>query len=122
MSKGIRVTTFPFASVPIAALSAVRAGVCAAQPATCNTCYSVAVPCSQSEAVTALHNLLRGCPDNQRALAALPAASEVLRGALAGYGPCWHPAKGDLHALLNVLARLQVGMHIHYASLLCVHV
>lgn len=62
---------------------------------------------AQSEAVTALHNLLRGCPDNQRALAALPAASEVLRGALAGYGPCWHPAKGDLHALLNVLARLQ---------------
>ncbi len=67
----------------------------------------------QSEAVTALHNLLRGCPDNQRSLAALPAASEVLRGALAGYGPCWHPAKGDLHALLNVLARLQVGVHAY---------
>ncbi|PNH07760.1 hypothetical protein TSOC_005792, partial [Tetrabaena socialis] len=62
---------------------------------------------AHAEAVGALHNALRGCPDNQRALAALPSASEVLRGALGGYGPCWHPAKGDLHALLNVLARLQ---------------
>ena len=52
---------------------------------------------------------LRGCPDNQRLLASLPAASEVLRAALAGYGPCWAPAKADLHALLIVLARLQVG-------------
>ncbi|KXZ53914.1 hypothetical protein GPECTOR_6g832 [Gonium pectorale] len=62
---------------------------------------------AQSAAIGALHNALRGCPENQRALAALPAASEVLRGALAGYGPCWQPAKGDLHALLNVLSRLQ---------------
>ncbi|KAG2496723.1 hypothetical protein HYH03_005136 [Edaphochlamys debaryana] len=60
-----------------------------------------------ADAVAALHNCLRGCPDNQRALAALPHASEVLRAALAGCGPCWAPAKGDLHALLNVLARLQ---------------
>ncbi len=62
---------------------------------------------TQSEAIAALHSCLRGCPDNQRTLAALPNASEVLRGALGGYGPCWHTAKGDLHALLNVLARLQ---------------
>lgn len=61
----------------------------------------------QSEAVVALHNLLRGNPDNQRALAVIPAATEVLREGLAGYGPCWHPVKADLHALLNVLARLQ---------------
>ncbi|PNW80763.1 hypothetical protein CHLRE_07g328800v5 [Chlamydomonas reinhardtii] len=62
---------------------------------------------AQGEAIGALHNSLRGCPDNQRLLASLPAASEVLRAALAGYGPCWAPAKADLHALLNVLARLQ---------------
>ncbi|GLI64357.1 hypothetical protein VaNZ11_007598 [Volvox africanus] len=62
---------------------------------------------TQSEAIAALHSSLRGCPDNQRTLAALPQASEVLRAALAGYGPCWHVAKGDLHAMLNVLARLQ---------------
>ncbi|KAG2440792.1 hypothetical protein HXX76_003648 [Chlamydomonas incerta] len=62
---------------------------------------------AQGEAIGALHNSLRGCPENQRLLASLPAASEVLRGALAGYGPCWAPAKADLHALLNVLARLQ---------------
>ncbi len=35
---------------------------------------------ASAEALAALHNALRGCPDNQRALAALPAASEV-RGA-----------------------------------------
>ncbi|GLC42143.1 hypothetical protein PLESTF_001127800 [Pleodorina starrii] len=62
---------------------------------------------TQVAAIVALHSCLRGCPDNQRTLAALPAASEVLRGALGGFGPCWQPAKGDLHAVLNVLARLQ---------------
>ncbi|GIL52113.1 hypothetical protein Vafri_8045 [Volvox africanus] len=62
---------------------------------------------TQSEAIAALHSSLRGCSDNQRTLAALPQASEVLRAALAGYGPCWHTAKGDLHSMLNVLARLQ---------------
>lgn len=60
----------------------------------------------QARAVAALHNTLRGCPDNQRALAALPCASDVLRAALDGFGPCWLPAKADLHALLNVLARM----------------
>ncbi|GIL83644.1 hypothetical protein Vretimale_10440 [Volvox reticuliferus] len=62
---------------------------------------------TQSEAIAALHSCLRGCADNQRILAALPQASEVLRAALAGFGPCWHTAKGDLHTMLNVLARLQ---------------
>lgn len=60
----------------------------------------------QLEAVVALHNVLRGSPENQRMLAAIPSAGEVLRGVLSMCGPSWYPAKSDLHALLNVLARL----------------
>lgn len=59
--------------------------------------------------MAALHSLLRGSPDNARSLALLPSASDVLRAALAGLGPCWAPAKADLHALLNVLARTTVS-------------
>lgn len=61
----------------------------------------------QVEAVVALHNVLRGSADNQRSLATVPSASEILRGALSGFGPCWHPSKAELHSMLNVLARLQ---------------
>lgn len=60
----------------------------------------------QLEAVVALHNVLRGSPDNQRTLAGIPTAGEILRGVLSMCGPSWYPAKSDLHALLNVLARL----------------
>ena len=58
-----------------------------------------------TEAVSALHTLVRGSFDNQLSLAQLPDAFQHLREALTGLGPSWHASKAEINALLNILSR-----------------
>ena len=59
----------------------------------------------QSDALTALHVLMRGSFENQLSLAQIPDAFLHLRASLSSLGAPWHPAKSDLSALLNILSR-----------------
>lgn len=59
----------------------------------------------QVYAASALHNAVRGNHENAEELAHLPESHDSLARVLGQYGPstCWHPAKVDLTALVNVI-------------------
>lgn len=61
----------------------------------------------REDAVLALHSLVRGSAEGQRALQAVPHSQDVLTQVLGAWGQQWYRSKPDLYAVLNIVARSQ---------------